>query len=262
MRLDRAGLLSPARLHSLSGANMLKSLGLIVVMLLVGLGILLLYPRTPSEEPPEHLVVEIRDFYFDPPGLLIRPGDEVEWVWREITVDGHTTTAYHPAYGKEQRIPQTAEPWDSSIITEMEVTFARTFTVPGLYDYYCLPHEYFGMVGRLVVLGAEKPIAESANHLPERAQTALPSMGAILGPEGQIFYLRAKLNAIALTARRNERREALQLLEKLIHSFIKRNEATEILGDLEELRGLLAREANPQEIEVRIDRLKAKLALP
>lgn len=240
---------------------MLKSVGLIVVLLVVGLGVLLLHPQTPKE-PGERLVIEVWDFYFAPPGLLIRPGDEIEWVWREITVDGHSTTAYHPAYGKERRIPQTAEPWDSGIITEMEVTFTRTFTVPGVYDYYCLPHEYSGMVGRIVVLGAEKPIAESANHLPERAQTALPSIEAILGPEGQIFYLRAKLNAIALAARRNERSEARQLLEKLIHSLRKQDQAAEILDDLEELRGLLAREANPQEIEARIDALKAKLAHP
>lgn len=241
---------------------MLKSLGLIVVILLVGLGVLLLYPSTPSEELGEHFVVEIRDFYFDPPGLLIRPGDEIEWVWREITVDGHSTTAYHPAYGKERRIPQTAEPWDSGIITEMELTFTRTFSMPGVYDYYCLPHEYSGMVGRIVVLGAEKPIAESANHLPARAQTALPSIEAILGPEGQIFHLRAKLNAIALAARHNERRKARQLLEKLIHSLRKRDQAAEILDALEELRDLISRESHPHEIEARIDALKAKLALP
>ncbi len=241
---------------------MLKSLGLIVVLLLVGLGALLLYPRTPRKEPAEHYVVEIRDFSFDPPGLLIQPGDEIEWVWQEITVDGHSTTAYHPAYGKEQRIPQTAEPWDSGIITEIGATFTRTFTVPGVYDYYCLPHEYFGMVGRIVVLGPQKPTSVPVDRLPEKARTGLPSIEAILGPEGQIFYLRAKLNAISLATRRNEHNDALQLLDKLIHSLRQQDQATEILGDLEELHALMAREADPQEIEVRIDKLKAKLALP
>ena len=26
-----------------------------------------------------------------------------------------------------------------------------TFTVEGVYDYYCVPHEHAGMVGRIVV---------------------------------------------------------------------------------------------------------------
>ena len=33
-------------------------------------------------------------------------------------------------------------------------TFEHTFTVGGVYDYYCQPHEAAGMVGRIVVAGA------------------------------------------------------------------------------------------------------------
>ena len=32
-------------------------------------------------------------------------------------------------------------------------SFAVELTEPGVYDYYCIPHEHAGMVGRIVVGG-------------------------------------------------------------------------------------------------------------
>lgn len=87
--------------------------------------------------------------WFDPIGVLIEPGATVRWVLEEGV---HSTTAYHPANGNHSlRIPEAAEPWDSGILTRPGQTFEVTLAVPGVYDYFCLPHEAGGMVGRIVV---------------------------------------------------------------------------------------------------------------
>jgi plastocyanin len=85
---------------------------------------------------------------FDPIGLLIQPGQTVRWV---CDANVHTTTAYHPANDRHAlRIPQAAQPWDSSFMMPGQ-TFAVRLTEPGVYDYFCAPHEMAGMVGRIIV---------------------------------------------------------------------------------------------------------------
>jgi plastocyanin len=91
--------------------------------------------------------------YFDPAGIHIAPGDTVRWV----QISGfHSITAYHPRNDNhELRIPESAEPWDSDILQAQfpkpGATFEHVFTVQGVYDYFCRPHEMAGMVGRVVV---------------------------------------------------------------------------------------------------------------
>jgi plastocyanin len=85
---------------------------------------------------------------FDPIGLLIQPGRTVRFV---CEANYHTTAAYHPANGNHSlRIPTTAQPWSSGVLQPGQ-HFEVTLTVPGVYDYFCAPHEEAGMVGRLIV---------------------------------------------------------------------------------------------------------------
>lgn len=87
--------------------------------------------------------------WFDPVGLWIEPGTAVRWV-NEANV--HTATAYHPANDNHAlRIPENAESWDSGYLVNPGDSYAITLSVPGVYDYYCAPHETAGMVGRLIV---------------------------------------------------------------------------------------------------------------
>ena len=46
--------------------------------------------------------------------------------------------------------PTAAKPWNSDYLLPDE-TFSVTLTEKGVYDYYCVPHEHAGMVGRIVV---------------------------------------------------------------------------------------------------------------
>jgi len=112
-------------------------------------------PATAIAATVEVRLLQTRDgnAYFDPAGIHIAPGDTVRWV----QISGfHSITAYHPRNDNhELRIPESAEPWDSDILQAQfpkpGATFEHVFTVQGVYDYFCKPHEMAGMVGRVVV---------------------------------------------------------------------------------------------------------------
>ncbi len=104
---------------------------------------------------PRPLIVRMRakpdgsDMWFDPIGALVEPGQIIRWI---VERDVHTTTAYHPRNDNHSlRIPESAEPWDSGYLVEPGSSFEIALTVPGVYDYFCAPHEQAGMVGRLIV---------------------------------------------------------------------------------------------------------------
>lgn len=123
--------------------------------------------------------------WFDPVGLLIKPGQTIRWTNRD---DGnsHTATAYHPdLYDRARRIPQRAKPWDTGFLLPGE-TFSVRFTEPGVYDYYCIPHEGAGMVGRIIVgvpLEEEWLGSVPGTDLPEAALNAFPSIEQIMSEQ-------------------------------------------------------------------------------
>lgn len=121
--------------------------------------------------------------WFDPVGIRIRPGQTIRWVNRDAG-NAHTATAYHPSnFGRTRRVPPGADGWNSDYLLPEE-EFAVTPTVPGIYDYYCMPHEHAGMVGRIVVgtPGRESWIGrpDAEQGLPEAALRAFPSVGEIM----------------------------------------------------------------------------------
>lgn len=123
--------------------------------------------------------------WFDPLGIRIAPGQTLTWVNRDKG-NAHTSTAYCPEIdGRPRRIPAAAEPWDSGYLLP-DARFSVTFTEPGVYDYYCVPHEHAGMVGRIVVGDAGEAdwgsIAPDGGlePLPEVALTNFPSVADIL----------------------------------------------------------------------------------
>lgn len=133
---------------------------------------------------------------YSPIGLLVQPGETVRWL-NESGV--HTVTAYHPANGSRPlRIPELAEPWDSGYLVNPGDSFERRFEVPGVYDYFCIPHEGAGMVGRLVVGEASGPGGEEFGHfeaknpgtswrqIPAAARQSFPDPHRILR-DGVVF---------------------------------------------------------------------------
>ena len=151
------------------------------------IGLLLLTGAAFAQQGGEGEVVEIRmvtegaNFYFDPVGIHVAPGTTI----RFINESGqHTATAYCEGNGKPQRIPDGAECWDSGMLTEQGATFEVTLTEQGVYDYFCIPHEALGMVGRIIVGSAEAYIPPEPTDLLPAVQEALPSVEQIMGAEG------------------------------------------------------------------------------
>ena len=96
--------------------------------------------------------------WFDPIGVLVRPGQMVRWTNKDPG-NSHTATAYHPGNdGHPLRLPAKAKPWDSGYLLPGE-SFSDVLSEPGIYDYFCVPHEHAGMVGRIIVAaeGASPP---------------------------------------------------------------------------------------------------------
>lgn len=121
--------------------------------------------------------------WFSPRGLAVAPGTTLRFV-NDDPGNSHTATAYHPAnHGRARRIPAAADPWDSDFLLPGD-SFEVTLDVPGVYDYYCIPHEMAAMVGRIVVgrpgdPGWEGP-APATQDIPPEAFAALPPFGDIL----------------------------------------------------------------------------------
>jgi plastocyanin len=73
----------------------------------------------------ETYVIELSNFAVDPPALTIEAGDTVEW---RVASGRHSSTAKDGA-------------WDSGEMAE-GVIFAQRFDEPGVYPYFCTPHDF------------------------------------------------------------------------------------------------------------------------
>jgi plastocyanin len=125
--------------------------------------------------------------WFVPWGILVRPGATIRWINRDRG-NSHTATAYHPQNeGHPLRLPDGAAAWNSDYLLPDEF-FAVTLTVSGIYDYFCVPHEHAGMVGRIVVLaeGDAPPAPSEGNPLPELGYDPFPPVERIVA-EGSLF---------------------------------------------------------------------------
>lgn len=161
-------------------------------------GLLLAGIATPGRSHASNPIVEIgmrsdtdgARVWFDPIGVLVNPGTVITWIALENV---HTATAYHPDNDDHSlRIPERAAPWDSDYLVNPGDRFQVTLSIPGVYDYFCAPHEHGGMVGRIIVGDPMGPGALPFDYfkhldpapdwqdLPEMAQRNFPSIESIL----------------------------------------------------------------------------------
>ncbi len=77
---------------------------------------------------------------FEPSQISVPAGTTVTWA----DVSGtHTSTSYDGL-------------WDTGRRLQVGETYSYTFTQPGVYRYYCVPHEERGMIGTVIVTGGPK----------------------------------------------------------------------------------------------------------
>jgi plastocyanin len=109
--------------------------------------------------------VSIIDDSFSPSAVTINVGDTIHWIFTQGT---HSTTA----------VAQIAEAWDSGLRSPPS-TYDHTFTVAGVFPYYCVLHgndngngTAGGMSGRVTVNSTANPTLQSIAVTP-----ASPSIG-------------------------------------------------------------------------------------
>ena len=87
---------------------------------------------------------------FVPKTLTIKVGATV--VWENDSPGIHTVTDNPDLAAAKQdaAIPAGATAFNSGTV-ESGKQYSQTFTVPGTYKYFCVPHEADGMVGTIVV---------------------------------------------------------------------------------------------------------------
>ncbi len=127
---------------------------------------------------PAAVVEMTGTFTFEPGTVEIAAGDTVEW--RNVSSMPHTATAdarlaTDPSFVS---LPDGAEPFDSGNIGPGG-TFSHTFTVPGRYDYFCIPHQGFGMRGTVLVNAADGSAPEPglADPIPDAIPTSSIAVG-------------------------------------------------------------------------------------
>jgi plastocyanin len=96
-------------------------------------------------------LITMSGFSFEPAHVSIKAGQSVEWN-NTAAFETHTVTA-DPKLAQDRKsvaLPSGAEPFNSGDLKTGNV-FRHTFTVPGLYRYFCIPHEKMGMIGEVEV---------------------------------------------------------------------------------------------------------------
>jgi plastocyanin len=103
-----------------------------------------------TAEPPEIAVQMTQAKSFEPKTIKVKTGDTV--VWKNVSDMPHSVTDVPSlaATPEDAALPPNAKEFDSGLISPGK-DYSHTFTVPGTYKYFCIPHEAAGMVGTVIV---------------------------------------------------------------------------------------------------------------
>lgn len=102
---------------------------------------------------------------FVPAAITIKVGQTVRWDNVSNTIHTVTDDAADAANRSDSALPKGAHSFHSGFLKPGQ-TFTHRFIVPGIYRYFCIPHEGAGMLASIVVL----PLGEKSHG----AAAALP----------------------------------------------------------------------------------------
>jgi len=87
---------------------------------------------------------------FRPARLTVPRGTRV--VWKNSGTVAHTITTIRSKAGTKAHaaVPRGVKVWNSGFVAGGGV-YARTLRTPGVYRYFCIPHEGAGMIGTIIV---------------------------------------------------------------------------------------------------------------
>ncbi|MBV8140325.1 MAG: hypothetical protein JO121_32500 [Deltaproteobacteria bacterium] len=87
---------------------------------------------------------------YEPAKVTVKVGQGVEWVNTGKNVHSVTLVPDDAQNPRDAAEPKGAATFDSGFMAPGS-KFSYTFSVPGTYHYFCVPHEKAGMVGVVVV---------------------------------------------------------------------------------------------------------------
>ncbi|TMT81572.1 DUF5059 domain-containing protein [Haloterrigena sp. H1] len=109
-------------------------------------------------EDADH-VIDMAAVAYEPAEITVSKGDKVAWTY--ASGEAHSVTAY------EDKIPDSAGYWASGGFDSQSAaetgwengngavqpgqSYVHTFAATGTHEYYCIPHEAAGMVGKVIV---------------------------------------------------------------------------------------------------------------
>ena len=159
---------------------------------LVAVSLLMLSALAPAAwAQGNEVTVGMEDNFFDQANITVEPGTTVTWVQRGQY--GHTTTSYDGL-------------WDSGLIEgNTDGTFSFTFEEPGVYEYFCGPHEAVGMIGTVTVTGGSASASASASATASAsadAETLSDTGGPSVALAAALLLAGSGLAAFAVLRRR------------------------------------------------------------
>lgn len=87
---------------------------------------------------------------YEPAQVTVKVGEPVQWINTGKTVHSVTLVPDDAQNPKDASEPKGAKTFDSGFMPPGG-KFSYTFTMPGTYHYFCVPHEKAGMVGVVIV---------------------------------------------------------------------------------------------------------------
>jgi plastocyanin len=106
----------------------------------------------PATASTQSVLIKMADTpaVYEPAKVTVKVGQPVEWINTGKNVHSVTLVPDDAQNPKDVSEPTGATTFDSGFMAPGG-KFTHTFTVPGTYHYFCVPHEKAGMVGVVVV---------------------------------------------------------------------------------------------------------------
>jgi plastocyanin len=106
---------------------------------------------SPTSQPQASASVSMTDAnQYQPVTLSVSAGSTVTWTNTGSVQHSVTDDPAKAVNAADASLPPGAQAWDSGLVNGGQ-TFSHTFTTPGAYKYFCIPHESLGMVATITV---------------------------------------------------------------------------------------------------------------
>jgi len=102
-----------------------------------------------AAEPPAIVVRMTNSKTFEPKSITVKAGDTVLWKNESNMTHSVTDEPALAVTAQDAALPPNAKEFNSGLLPPGK-DYSYTFTVPGTYRYFCIPHEAVGMLGTVV----------------------------------------------------------------------------------------------------------------